>query len=171
MNSRPDFAAIEAFARVAETGSFRAAALALAAPVSTVSVQVSRLEERLGVRLFERTTRRVSLTVEGRLYFEQVRAALEVMTEAERSVAARRDEGRGRLRIAAPHGFGEGVLGRVLGRYAKEHPHVEVEIELGAGHVDPLRDGFDVVLQVDPAASSSLVARKVGAATKYRLVA
>jgi DNA-binding transcriptional LysR family regulator len=171
MNNRPDFAAIEAFARVAETGSFRAAALALAAPVSTVSVQVSRLEGRLGTRLLDRTTRRVRLTDEGRLYFEQVRSALDAVTEAERSVGARSGEARGRLRIAAPSGFGEGVLGRVLGRYAQEHPRVEVEIELGVGRVDPVRDGFDVVIQVDPAESSSLVARKLGAPTKYRLVA
>lgn len=171
MNSRPDFAAIEAFVRVAEAGSFRAAALALGAPVSTVSVQVSRLEQRLGVRLLERTTRRVRLSDEGRLYFEQVRGALEAMAEAEGVVAAHGGEARGRLRIAAPHGLGEAVLGRVLGRYAQEHPHVEVEIELGAGHVDPLRDGFDVVIQVDPAASSSLVARKLGRPAKYRLVA
>lgn len=171
MKNRPDFAAIEAFARVAEAGSFRAAAQLLGAPVSTVSVQVSRLEERLGTRLFERTTRRVRLTDEGRQYFEQVRAALEVMTEAERSVASRSGEARGRLRIAAPSGFGEGVLGRVLGRYAQAYPNVAVEIELGAGPVDPVRDGFDVVIQKDPPESTSLVARKVGAPTKYRLVA
>ncbi|MCY1060095.1 LysR family transcriptional regulator [Nannocystis sp. SCPEA4] len=171
MNSRPDFAAIEAFVRVAETGSFRAAALALAAPVSTVSVQVSRLEERLGTRLFERTTRRVRLTDEGERYFEQVRAGLDVVTEAERAVAERRGEARGRLRVAAPSGFGEGVLGRMLGPFTQEHPHVDVEIELAAGQLDPLRDGFDVVIQAEPAASASLVARKLGAPTKYRLVA
>ncbi|PCC73702.1 DNA-binding transcriptional regulator, LysR family [Nannocystis exedens] len=171
MNSRPDFAAIEAFVRVAETGSFRAAAVALAAPVSTVSVQVSRLEARLGTRLFERTTRRVRLTDEGQRYFEQVRAGLDVVTEAERAVAEARGEARGRLRIAAPSGFAEGVLGRVLGRFTQEHPQVDVEIELTAGQLDPLRDGFDVVIQAEPAASASLVARKIGAPTKYRLVA
>ncbi|MFY0540672.1 LysR family transcriptional regulator [Nannocystis pusilla] len=171
MNSRPDFAAIEAFVRVAETGSFRAAALALAAPVSTVSVQVSRLEERLGTRLFERTTRRVRLTDEGQRYFEQVRTGLDVVTEAERTIAEARGEARGRLRIAAPSGFGEGVLGRVLGRFTQEHPHVDVEIELAAGQLDPLRDGFDVVIQSEPPASASLVARKLGAPAKYRMVA
>ncbi|WAS96692.1 LysR family transcriptional regulator [Nannocystis punicea] len=170
MNSRPDFAAIEAFVRVAEAGSFRAAALALGAPVSTVSVQVSRLEERLGTRLFERTTRRVRLTDEGERYFEQVRAGLDVVTEAGRAIAERRGEAHGRLRIAATSGFGE-VLGRVLGPFTREHPHVDVEIELAAGQLDPLRDGFDVVIQAEPAASASLVARKLGAPTKYRLVA
>ncbi|HEY0133645.1 MAG TPA: LysR family transcriptional regulator [Nannocystis sp.] len=171
MNSRPDFAAIEAFARVAETGSFRAAALALAAPVSTVSVQVSRLEARLGVRLLERTTRRVSLTSEGRAYFEQVRAALDVMATAEHSVTGRSGEARGRLRIAAPVELGQAVLGRVLADYMQAHPDVALELELGNVHVDPIRDGFDVVLQTDPADSSSVVARKLGAPSRYRLVA
>ncbi|APR88549.1 Transcriptional regulator, LysR family protein [Minicystis rosea] len=171
MKNRPDFAAVEAFAKVAETGSFRAAALALAAPASTVSVQVSRLEERLGTKLFERTTRRVSLTEEGRLYFEQVRTAIEAMVEADRSVAGRTGEARGRVRVAAPVELGQAVLGAVIGRYTREHPEVEVAVELTSARVDPLRDGFDVALQLDPPASSSLVARKVGAPMKYWLLA
>jgi DNA-binding transcriptional LysR family regulator len=171
MNKRPDFAAIEAFTRVAEAGSFRAAALALAAPVSTVSVQVSRLEARLGVRLLERTTRRVSLTAEGRAYFEQVRAAFEVMAEAEHAFAGSSEQARGRLRIAAPVEFGQAVLGRVLAGYAQASPDVAIEVELGNVRVDPVRDGFDVVIQVDPAESSSLVARKLGAPSRHRLVA
>ncbi|MDI1446780.1 LysR family transcriptional regulator [Polyangium sp. 6x1] len=171
MNSRPDFAAIEAFARVAETGSFRAAALALSAPVSTVSVQVSRLERRLGARLLERTTRRVRLTEEGREYLEKVRAGLDAIAEAEGAVSSRGSEARGRLRVAAPVEFGQAVLGRVLGRYAKECPGVAVEVELVSERVDPVRDGFDVVLEVEPCDSVSLVARKLGAPSRRRLVA
>lgn len=170
-NGRRDLAAIEAFAKVAETGSFRAAALALAAPASTVSVQVSRLEERLGIKLFERTTRRVSLTGEGRFYLEQVRSALDAIVEAERSVTGRVGDAHGRLRIAAPVEFGQAVLGRVIERYAREHPGVEVEVQLSGARVDPVRDGFDVAIQVDPPATSSIVARKVGAPTRVRLLA
>jgi len=169
--NRTDFAAVEAFTRVAETGSFRAAALALSAPVSTVSMQVRRLEERLKARLFERSTRRVVLTEEGRRYFEQVRAALDAMMEAENGIEGIRAEARGRLRIAAPVEFGQAVLGRVLGCYGREHPNVEIEVELTGAHLDPMRDGFDVVLQVDPAVSTSLVARKMGTPTQYHLVA
>jgi DNA-binding transcriptional LysR family regulator len=171
MNSRPDFAAIEAFARVAEAGSFRAAALALSAPVSTVSVQVSRLERRLGARLFERTTRRVRLTDEGREYLEKVRAGLEAISEAERVLASRSGQARGRLRVAAPVEFGQSVLAKVLGRYAQEHPDIAVEVELTAERVEPVRDGFDVVIQADPCDSASLVARKLGAPSRRRLVA
>ncbi|UQA59851.1 LysR family transcriptional regulator [Polyangium aurulentum] len=171
MNSRPDFAAIEAFARVAETGSFRAAALALSAPVSTVSVQVRRLERRLGARLLERTTRRVRLTEEGREYLEKVHAGLDAIAEAERTVSSRGSEARGRLHVAAPVEFGQAVLGRVLGRYAKEHPGVAVDVELVSERVDPVRDGFDVVIEAEPCDSASLVARKLGAPSRRRLVA
>ncbi|WP_437320760.1 LysR family transcriptional regulator [Sorangium sp. So ce385] len=171
MNNRPDFAAIEAFARVAEAGTFRAAALALSAPVSTVSVQVSRLERRLGARLFERTTRRVRLTEEGRAYLEQVRAGLDAIAEAERAVSSRSNEAQGRLRVAAPVEFGQAVLGRVLGRFAKEHPGVAVEVELTSERVEPVRDGFDLVIEADPCDSASLVARKLGAPSRRRLVA
>ncbi|AUX42298.1 LysR family transcriptional regulator [Sorangium cellulosum] len=171
MNSRPDFAAIEAFARVAETGTFRAAALALSAPVSTVSVQVRRLEQRLGARLLERTTRRVRLTEEGREYLEKVRAGLDAIAEAERALSSLRGEPRGRLRVAAPVELGQAVLGRVLGRYAKEQPGVAVEVELTSERVEPVRDGFDVVIQVEPSDTASLVARKLGAPSRRRLVA
>ncbi|MDF2695128.1 MAG: Transcriptional regulator, LysR family protein, partial [Labilithrix sp.] len=168
---RPDFSAVSAFAKVAETGNFRAAASALSSPVSTVSVQVRRLEERLGTKLVERTTRRVSLTEEGKIYFEQVRAALDAMAEAERSVSGRALAPRGRLRIGAPLELGQAVFGKVLGPFVEEHPEVELEIELRNDRVDPVRDGFDVVLQTDPPDSSSLVAKKVGTPTTYSLSA
>jgi DNA-binding transcriptional LysR family regulator len=168
---RPDFAAVSAFAKVAETGNFRAAAISLSSPVSTVSVQVRRLEERLGTKLVERTTRRVTLTEEGRSYFEQVRVALDAMAEAERSVSGRALAARGRLRVGSPLELGQAVFGQVLGPFVEEHPEVELEIELRNDRIDPVRDGFDVVLQTDPPDSSSLVAKKLGAPTKYLLVA
>ncbi len=168
---RPDFYAVHAFAKVAETGNFRAAANALSSPASTVSVQIRRLEDRLGTKLVERTTRRVSLTEEGRHYFEQVRAALDALTEAERAVSGRTSAARGRLRVGAPVELGQAVLGKVLASFTREHPEVEVEIELRNDKIDPLRDGFDVVLETDPPDTSSLVAKKIGAPTKYELLA
>jgi len=168
---RPDFHAMTAFAKVAETGNFRAAANALSSPVSTVSVQVRRLEERLGTKLVERTTRRVSLTEEGRLYFEQIRAALDAIAEADRAVSGRTTSARGRLRIGAPLELGQAVLGKVLASFTREHPEVEVEVELRNDKLDPVRDGFDVVLETDPPDTSSLVAKKLGSPTRYELVA
>ncbi|MGA9526047.1 MAG: LysR family transcriptional regulator [Myxococcaceae bacterium] len=169
--NRTDFASIEAFARVAETGSFRAAALALSIPASTVSVQVSRLEARLGTKLLERTTRRIALTDEGRSYLELVRPALDVMLEAERTFSGQTGQLRGRLRVAAPVEWGQAVLGHILGGYARQHPEVGVEVHLTEERVDPVRDGFDVVVQIHPASSTSLVAKKLGAPMKQRLVA
>lgn len=170
MVNRADLAAVEAFVRVAEAGSFRAAALALSSPASTLSVQVGRLERRLGARLFDRTTRRVALTDEGRRYFERVRGALAAVAEAEAEVASG-GEARGLLRVAAPVEWGQAVFGRVLGRYASSFPGVSVEVELRGDFVDPVRDGFDVVVQAEPAPSASLVAKKLGAPMKYRLLA
>jgi DNA-binding transcriptional LysR family regulator len=169
--NRPDFAAIDAFAKVAEAGSFRAAAALLGSPVSTVSVQVRRLEERLGLKLIERTTRRLSLTDEGRIYFEQVRVALDAMNEAERALAGHAAAGKGRLRVSAPVEFGQAVLGSALARYAESHPDVELEIELTGDARDPVRDGFDVVLAAHPPDTSSLVAKKLGTPTTYQLLA
>ncbi|WP_394850337.1 LysR substrate-binding domain-containing protein [Pendulispora brunnea] len=171
LNNRPDFAAVQAFATVADVGSFRAAALALSAPVSTISVQVSRLEKRLGTKLLERTTRRVTLTEEGRTYFKQIRSALDTMTEAEQLIAGRKHEARGRLRIAAPTELGRAMLGRVLAGYTRQYPDVDLEIELTDERLDPRRDGVDVVIQTDPASSPLLAARKLGSPMKYRLVA
>lgn len=169
--NRADFASIETFARVADTGSFRAAALALSIPVSTVSVHVGRLESRLGTKLLERTTRRVVLTFEGQRYLEVVRPALNAMLDADRAFAGQAGDLRGRLRVAAPIEWGQSVLGRVLGGYAREHPEVEVEVHLTEERMDPVRNGFDIVVQSDPASSPSLVGKKLGVPMKQRLLA
>lgn len=166
--NRPDFAAIDAFTKVAEEGSFRAAARALGAPVSTVSVQVSRLEERLGIRLLSRTTRSVSLTDEGRSYFERVRVALGAIQEAESAL----DPSRSRpLRLAAPVELGQAVLGKVVRDYAQAHGDSAIEVLLTSSRVDPIHDGFDLVLQSEPADSTSLVAKKLGSPIRYQLAA
>jgi DNA-binding transcriptional LysR family regulator len=167
----PDFVAVAAFVRVAEAGSFRAAAASLAAPPSTISVQVSRLEERLGVKLFDRSTRRVALTDEGRRYFDGVRAAVEAVAEADRTLTAPAARLRGTLRVAAPVELGRALLGTVLAKYAREAPEVECQVELADADVDPVRDGFDIVLRVDPSDTTTLVARKLGVPTRSRLFA
>ncbi|AKU93911.1 Transcriptional regulator, LysR family [Labilithrix luteola] len=169
--NKPDFAAAIAFAKVAEVGSFRVAATALSSPASTVSVQVRRLEERLGTTLLERTTRRVSLTEEGRVYFEQIRNALDVMEEAERSVSGRASKAGGKIRLGAPVDFGQAAVGKVLAQFVVEHPNVQVETELTNERLDPVRDGFDLVIQTDPPNSASLVAKKLGVPTRQRTVA
>lgn len=136
-----------------------------------MSVQVTRLEERLGTKLFVRTTRKVTLTDEGQRYFEQVLTAIEAMVDADRSIKGLAGEARGRLRIAAPFEFSQAVLGRVLARYREEFPEVQVEAELGEERRDPISDGFDVVLRTDPPERDSLVAKKLGKPTRYQILA
>ncbi|NUP10125.1 MAG: LysR family transcriptional regulator [Polyangiaceae bacterium] len=169
--NRADFSAIETFVRVAEAGSFRRASVVLSAPASTVSVHVTRLEERLGTKLLERTTRRVSLTDEGRRFYEQVRIGLEAVIEAERSIASGAGDNRGRLRVAAPVEWGQTVLGRVFDVYVQSFPEVELEVILSEDASDPLRDGFDLVVQTEPPSSTSLTAKKLGKPMAYRLLA
>lgn len=169
--NKPDFAAAIAFAKVAEVGSFRVAAAALASPASTVSVQVRRLEERLGTTLLERTTRHVSLTADGRNYFEQIKSALDVMAEAERAVSGRASKAGGKIRLGVPVDFGHSAVGKVLGAFMLEHPNVQVETELTNERLDPVRDGFDVVIQTDPPDSASLIAKKLGTPRRHRTVA
>jgi len=157
-----DLNAVAAFAGVLEAGSFRGAAQALRVPRSTVSRKIAELEDRLGVRLLERTTRSVRLTEAGAAYHRQVAPALEALREAERALSTGQAEPSGRLRIAAPDDFGETIFVEALAEYMRRHPAVEIDIELTNRHVDLLEEGFDLAVRAGPLGDSSLIARRLG---------
>lgn len=149
------------FAEVAAAESFTAAARQLRISKAAVSQQVQRLEDRLGVRLFNRTTRRVALTEEGRGYYEHCRRILDEAREAEDQLTSLSGEPRGVLRVSAPVSFGVGHLSPALTAFLREHPGIEVELILNDRLVDLIDEGIDVAVRISALADSSMIAKRI----------
>jgi len=150
------------FTRVVDARSFTAAARGLGMPKSNVSRRVAQLEDRLGVRLLQRTTRKLNLTDAGRSYYEYgIRIVAEV-EEAEQAVTRLQATPKGQLRITAPVEFGMNFLGRAVAEFMQRYPEVAVETELTDRKVDMIEEGFDVAIRIGSLADSSLIARRIG---------
>jgi DNA-binding transcriptional LysR family regulator len=162
MSAMDRLAAMKTFVRVAETGSFSVAARDLSVGQPAVSKTVAQLEEALGVRLVIRSTRRLSLTEDGRRYLEAARLALEAADAAEASVGGRRAQPKGRVRLAASIAFGRLHLAPRLGRFFDRYPEVDVELRLSDGFVDLVEEGIDVAVRIGALRDPGLVARRVG---------
>jgi DNA-binding transcriptional LysR family regulator len=158
---------MEAFVRVAETKSFSEAARRLRSSKSLVSRQVAALEAELGVRLFHRTTRSLSLTEEGRGYHAQVARILNEIEEANLSVSKSQAAPRGRLRVSAPMSFGILHIGPAIRDFLARYPEVELDLSLNDRYVDVVDEGFDLAIRVGRLSESSLIARKLG---QYRMM-
>jgi DNA-binding transcriptional LysR family regulator len=143
-----------------QAGSFTAAARALDMPKSSVSRKVSELEDRLGVRLLQRTTRKLGLTDAGRLYFDRSSRIVAEMEEAEQAVAQTQSAPRGLLRVTAPLSFG--MLGPMMAAFLQRHPDVQVELVCTDRRVDLVDEGFDVAIRAGPLDDSTLIARSLG---------
>lgn len=154
--------AMAAFVRIVEAGSLTAAADALGLSGPAVVRGLAALERDLGVRLLQRTTRRSSLTDEGREYYERCRRVLAEVEAADASLSARRSEPRGRLRLTAPVGFGRIRLAPVVRAYSARFPAVDVELLLLDRVVDLVEEGIDVAVRIAKLGTSSLVAVRVG---------
>ncbi|AZZ44876.1 MAG: LysR family transcriptional regulator [Pseudomonadales bacterium] len=149
------------FTRVVECHSFTQAASSLAMQKSTVSRRIVQLEERLGVRLINRTTRRLRLTEVGQAYYERCRQIMVDFAEAEQAVMQLQQAPAGLLRISAPIEFGQWILGRVLGDFMRLYPEINAEVELASRHIDPVEEGVDIVISVGQPQDSSLIGRKL----------
>ncbi|WP_437955049.1 LysR family transcriptional regulator [Sorangium sp. So ce119] len=158
----PQLDEIAAFARVAELGSFTAAAAQLGVPKSTVSRAVTRLEEGLKVRLLQRSPRAVALTDAGRRFFGDVAPHIAGLRDAARALDAYQGQPQGLIRLSAPPDSGGSFLGEMLVELAARHPLLSVEVDLSSRQVDLVREGFDVALRaMRELPDSSLVARKL----------
>lgn len=155
------FAALEAFAKVAETQSFSEAARRLRSSKSAVSRHVAALEADLGARLFHRTTRSLTLTEAGRGYFERASRILADLDEANASVSQLQAAPRGRLRVNAPMSFGFLHLAPALGDFLARYPEIELEVALTDRFVDLVDEGVDVAVRIGNLTDSSLVARRL----------
>jgi DNA-binding transcriptional LysR family regulator len=154
-------AAIEAFVRVAEAQSFSAAARRLRASKSAVSRNVGALEADLGVRLFHRTTRSLTLTEAGRGYFERAQRILADLDEAKEAVSQLQAAPRGRLRVSAPMSFGFLHLAPALPDFLARYPEVAIDLVMNDRFVDLIDEGFDVAVRIGAMEDSSLIARKL----------
>ncbi len=153
---------LHTFVSVAKLGSFAGAARTLGLSTSGVSKQIGALEERLGVRLLNRTTRHVALTEVGRVFLERGEGILEQLEELENDVRGLQSTPRGTLRVSAPQDFGRLFLCGMIGRFAADYPALRVELELSDRIVDVVDEGFDVVLRIAKPPDSSLVVRRIG---------
>lgn len=158
-----DLNAVTIFLAIAEARTFRGAAKALGIPASTVSAKLAQLEDDLGVRLFERTTRVVRLTDAGRRYRELATPAVEALVEARRALLDLRAAPSGLLRVTAPMELGQFVLGPVLTSYLARYPGVQVYVDLTSRHVNLVEEGFDIALRAGELEDSSLISRALGA--------
>lgn len=152
---------IEMFCKAAELQGFTAAAQALGLTAAAVSRSVGRLEERLGAKLFTRTTRLMRLTEEGRAYFEQCRQALAQIENAERAINGSQAEASGLLRVSMPTTYGHYRVLPALPRFMAQYPKVKVELDLSNRNIDFVEDGYDLAIRGGVPTDSRLVARKL----------
>jgi DNA-binding transcriptional LysR family regulator len=155
------FEDMRAFVAVVSAGGFAAGAERLGIVKSAVSRRVRDLEDRLGARLFDRTTRRVQLTEAGRDFHDRAVELLAGLEEAEEAASSASKELKGRIRIAAPVSFTAHCLAPAIGRFLDRHPAVSVSIDTDDRTVDLIRNGFDLAIRIARLPDSSLVARRL----------
>jgi DNA-binding transcriptional LysR family regulator len=155
------FEDMQAFVAVVEAGSFTAAAARLKTAKSGISRRVSALEERLGVQLLRRTTRRLNLTETGQSFYEHSARILADLEEAESAVLQEHGELRGTLRVALPLSFGVRHMCEPVARFGRLHPRVMFDIDLNDRRIDLLEEGVDLALRIGRLADSSLIARRL----------
>lgn len=158
---------MQVFVRVVEKGSFSAAADECDISPTMVGKHIRHLEERMGVRLLNRTTRRQSLTEAGRIYYERCKEALAAVDAAEACACVMQLTPRGVLRVNAPVSFGANALVKAIGDYLQRYPDVRIELSLDDRVVDLIGEGYEVAIRIGSLPDSSLIARRLAS---YRMV-
>ena len=156
------FTDLEALVAVIEAGTFSAAGERLGVAKSVVSRRVSQLEKRLGSLLLHRTTRRLSLTDAGKNFYHRAVQILADIDEAEQSVASETAELRGAIKLAAPLSFGLNHLSDAITDFLKEHPAIELNLDLNDRNVNLVEEGFDMAVRIGALQDSTMVARRIG---------
>lgn len=163
LNIHSHLQGISAFVHAVETGSFTAAAARMGVSKSATGKSVARLEERLGVRLLDRTTRSLNLTAEGQAYYQSCLKVLEELNAAETLLASRKHVVSGTLRINLPISFGRLCVMPVLTKVADGNPDLDLDISFTDRQVDLVEEGIDLVVRLgDPGDHASLIGRRIG---------
>ncbi|GIU12235.1 LysR family transcriptional regulator [Shewanella glacialipiscicola] len=158
---------VSEFVAVAEAESFTKAAKQLGISTAQVSRQVSALETRMATKLFHRTTRKVSVSEVGRIYYQHCRQVLNGLEEAERAITNLQSTPRGLLKITAPVTYGEKTLAPLVNDFIAKYPELEVKINLTNQNVDLIDDGYDLAIRLGQLKDSSIMAKRLGSRTQY----
>lgn len=157
---------LDIFARVARTGNMSAAGREMGLSPAVISKRISLLEEKLGARLFHRTTRQLTLTETGEGYFRRVVDILSLCEEAEDFVSRRNTKPRGTLKVTAPTSFSRLHIAPRLGEFLEKFPEVKIDLHLTDHFEDIIREGFDLAIRIGELQDSSLVAKKLAPETR-----
>lgn len=163
----PNWEGVQEFVAVAETGSFTRAAQRLGLSIAQVSRQVSTLEQRLSSELLHRTTRKVSVTEAGQLYYQHCRPLLDGLDEAERALTSLQGQATGLIRMTAPITYGEQHITPLLSEFLLQHPAVRIDLQLTNQKLDLIEGGFDLAIRLGRLEDSSMIARRLASRTLY----
>lgn len=152
---------ISLFIRIVETGSFTAAAESLGIQKSTISRRIAQLEDDLGARLLQRTTRKLKLTDDGEELFARCQPLINELETAKDYLATNQDHPRGRLRITMPSELGVFMMNDVVSTFLRRYPDIHLEVELSTRVIDLIEEGIDLAIRVGALADSTLIARRV----------
>ncbi|MFN3523723.1 MAG: LysR family transcriptional regulator [Phenylobacterium sp.] len=166
-----DFSELAAFVAIAERGGFASAARHLGVAVSTLSHRIGKLEERLGVRLFNRTTRSVVLTAAGRKLHAELRPALHTFETAADIVAEFRDTVVGHLRLTVAPPAAASIIGPALADFLATHPSISVEVSIDSGAIDVVGGGFDAGVRAGALVERDMIAVRVGPPVPFMVAA
>lgn len=156
------WAAMQSFVRVVESGSFVAAANRLELSTSSLSRQINELEQHLGARLLNRTTRRLSLTESGQAFYERAVALLSDLAEAEALVGQSAVAPRGTLRLTCSYNMAEKRIAPAIASFVEQYPDVKFDVVVSDRLIDLIDEGFDLAIRVGQVGSDRLVARRLG---------
>jgi DNA-binding transcriptional LysR family regulator len=159
INRKDSLEGLTIFVQVIESGSFSAAATELGHAVSHISKAITKLEQRLGARLINRTTRSLSLTDVGQVYFEKAKQIVSEAREAEQSIHQLQDSPSGRLKISLPTSFGQSHMQPVVREFMQRYPDVKLQIDFSSRLVDVIGEGFDLCVRMGQPKSSNLISR------------
>ena len=158
---------VSEFSAVAETESFTAAGKQLGISTAQVSRQVSALEDRLDAKLLYRTTRKVSLTEVGDVYYQHCRHVLDGLEDAERAITNLQSKPRGKIKLTAPITYGEDSIIPLVNDFVKLYPELEVNINLTNQAVDLVDEGYDLAIRLGKLKDSTMMAKKLASRTQY----
>jgi DNA-binding transcriptional LysR family regulator len=162
MKTEDRYASAQAFIEVSRQGSFTKAAEVLRLDNSSVSRRISALEKRLGVRLLQRSTRRVALTDAGRRYYEECVRLLQEWAEVDELMRSQTNSPRGVLRIALPNTFGRSVVMPLIPQFLRRFPMIDVDLRFADEYQDLILGGIDVAIRIGELSDSRFVARRLG---------
>lgn len=158
---------ISEFVYVAENESFTLASKKMEISTAQVSRQISALEKRLNIKLFYRTTRKVSLTEEGRIFYQHCRGVLDGLNAAELAVTNLQSKPQGRVKLTAPVTYGEQQILPLVNDFAAQYSELEVTANLSNQQVDLVEEGYDLAIRIGKLADSTMMAKKLGTRTNY----